>query len=106
MLFSYTNLILSAIEPVVRGSASTVEVKASSERRFNDEIHSALEQMVQNTSCSSVSILHFITDTTNNDPRSTSSTKIQVKIGLFIRGIRSSYGGLHGGDRMMTGRMR
>ncbi|KAK1140889.1 hypothetical protein N8T08_009762 [Aspergillus melleus] len=48
---SYTNLILSVIEPVIRGSAHSVEVKASSERQFNRDVHSALEQTVQNTSC-------------------------------------------------------
>lgn len=41
----------------MRGSARSVEVKASSERRFNHELHSALEQMVQHAACSSVSIL-------------------------------------------------
>lgn len=53
-LASYVDLIISVIGPIMNDQASTVEVKASSEKVFHDTLHLAMDRTVFNSSCSSV----------------------------------------------------
>ncbi|PYI05174.1 FAD/NAD(P)-binding domain-containing protein [Aspergillus sclerotiicarbonarius CBS 121057] len=50
---SYVDLIVRVIEPILRGKASSVQVKASSEQLYSKEIEQALQKTIYNNSCPS-----------------------------------------------------
>ncbi|KJK62990.1 TrkA [Aspergillus parasiticus SU-1] len=52
-LESYAYLTIRVIKPVISGHALTVEPKVSSERAYNDQLHTALEKTVLTNACRS-----------------------------------------------------
>lgn len=60
MINSYANLIIRVIKPVISRHALTVEPKVSSERAYNDQLHTALEKTVLTNACRSVSYLSLV----------------------------------------------
>ncbi|KAL4931688.1 flavin-containing monooxygenase [Aspergillus undulatus] len=50
---SYTTLILRVIRPILHHGALTVEVTAASERRYNEQLHAAIDKTVFTDSCGS-----------------------------------------------------
>lgn len=54
---SYVDLIMKAIAPVIKEQSSIVEVKADSERLYNEKLHASIAKTVFNDSCGSVSPL-------------------------------------------------
>lgn len=51
---SYTHLILRVIRPILEGRASAVEPKHDSERRYNEQLHAAIDKTVFTDSCGTV----------------------------------------------------
>lgn len=55
ILFSYVDLVIRVIKPVLQNDASTVEVKRSSEESFSNKLRAALMRTVLTNTCRSVS---------------------------------------------------
>jgi hypothetical protein len=45
-MYSYVDLIIRIVEPILREVAFTVEVKARSEQRYNKELHAAIDKTI------------------------------------------------------------
>jgi hypothetical protein len=54
-LYSHIDLIIRVIKPILSGEAYAVEVKAASEKLFNETLHAAIAKTVFNDTCRSAS---------------------------------------------------
>lgn len=63
LLNSQVEMVLGLIKPIILRQASSVEVKASSEREFDLKLHHAIDQTVHSSLCGSVCFYLNLFDT-------------------------------------------
>jgi hypothetical protein len=54
--FSQVNLVINVIRPIILRHASSVEVRASRDKQYQDGLNHALENTIYNRTCSSVGL--------------------------------------------------